>query len=126
MPIATPSRARARAGFPLLAPEAAVGTSCYSQRCSCTRFTWRENVMNSRTDRSLLLLLGAAVLFGAIAAFRPTPAEAPVRVNAPRRKQRNRKPLRPAISPEDPAASAPSRASGVVRSAGPESTRSDE
>jgi hypothetical protein len=82
--------------------------------------------MNSRTDRSLLLLLGAAVLFGAIAAFRPTPAEAPVRVNAPRRKQRHRKPLRPAISPEDPAASAPSQATGVVRSAGPESTRSDE
>lgn len=82
--------------------------------------------MNSRTDRSLLLLLGVAVLFGAIAALRPTPAEAPVRVNFAKRKHRSRKPLRPAISPEDPAASAPSRATGVVRSAGPESTRSDE
>jgi hypothetical protein len=82
--------------------------------------------MNSRTDRSLLLLLGAAALLGVIAALKPTPAEAPVRVNAEKRKQRSRKPLRPAISPEDPAATAPSQATGVVRSAGPESTRSDE
>ena len=82
--------------------------------------------MNSRTDRSLLVLLGIAILLGAIAAFRPTPAEAPVRVSGPKRRQRNRKPLRPAISPEDPAATAPSQAAGVVRSAGPESTRSDE
>jgi len=81
--------------------------------------------MNSRTDVSLLLLLGAVALLGAIAAFRPTPAEAPVMPSVPKAKRGNRKPLRPAIAPEDPAATAPSKATTVVRSAGPDNMRSD-
>jgi|tagenome__1003787_1003787.scaffolds.fasta_scaffold16436636_1 hypothetical protein len=85
--------------------------------------------MNPRTDVSLLLLLGAGALLGLIAAFRPTPAEAPVIASAPKpkrgNKRGNRKPLSPAIAPEDPAAAAPPGATSVVRSAGPDNMRSD-